>query len=78
VTEPRDPRPGDIVDWSGKGQFVVVDTADYRDDRRPDDLFCPLRYQDGDPRRKANLNPDGSDLIIDAPRAKELRVIGHI
>jgi hypothetical protein len=68
--------PGDIVDWPGHGQFVVVDTADYRDKDHPDDLFCPLRFQDGDPRRQ--LNPDGSDVIQDAPRAVELIRIGHI
>jgi hypothetical protein len=71
-----DIKPGDIVDWPDHGQFVVVDTADYRDDEHPGDLFCPLRYQDGDPRRE--LNPDGSDAIVDAPRAGELTVIGHI
>ena len=68
--------PGDIVDWSGHGQFVVVDTADHRDAEHPEDLFCPLRHQDGDPRRR--LNPDGSDVIQGAPRANELMKVGHI
>jgi hypothetical protein len=75
---PEDIKPGDIVKWLGQGQFVVVDTADYRDAKHPDDLFCPLRYQDGDPRRKANLNPDGSDYIVAAPKQTELQKIGHI
>jgi hypothetical protein len=69
--------PGDIVDWPGHGQFVVVDTADYRDDEHPDDLFCPLRHQDG-PLQRSVMNPDGSDRILAAPRASELRKIGHI
>jgi hypothetical protein len=81
---PPDIVPGDVVDWPGIGQFVVVDTSDHRDAEYPDDLFCSLRFQDSDPRRNAAKHPDGSDWIVGhpetggSPRAKDLTKIGHI
>lgn len=72
------PEPGDIVVSPSNGERrVVVDVADYRHDTGdPDDVFCVLRYEDGDPRRE--LDGDGGDVHLFSEHAGACDVVGHI
>lgn len=70
--------PGDIVEY-GTSTYVVVDVADYREDDDDETaIFGVLRVNlpEGHPNRP--LNPDGSDVIQDAPRLNQLTKVGHI